>query len=982
MTADRERRETPGLKRRRLLQAGLATTALAAASGGAAAEDAPPGPDGFSVAHGKDPRIAGSESTNALLGVIKRFWERINGTVVATGSSDAYVYATADKGLPLAYVQGEAYSFKAGFTNTGSATLNVNGLGPKPLMKQGVEGPRALAGGDVRRGQFVTVMYDTSLAGGSGGFQVTSQISDITISRYYATVAALKSVPATQVPEGFVAHVAGYHAAGDGGGGQFWFDAGSTEVEDGGLVLAPEGEAPAGRWRRFVGGLRLSPKWFGARGGGKLPAAAQLQATLDAAGGRYIVDIDDTYLVEATILLKHSAQVISGTGTLLGAIADFPRISGNAPGHPEDRYGERSFLLANLTAQGSEITATTIFPHDFRSGDTVAVFFALPDGYCGIQPITVTGPASFTYHVAEAPEGPAALYGALACKIDHPAVTEPSDPVAPTGGACFRASGTVTNVYVEDIRIANFRYGALLSGPGVEDRTAVDSVNMLDFERVTFDSVNICGFGYPFIQGGAFLDCTFFEVNCIACGNAVCLPAGHPFAGSDTQFVVLLAVENRRGMAQRLRLNANLDLWFYESVLRPETASISPTKAPVWFLPYRRAKGKMPPSQACVSGHALYLPSRSSTWQYENTIRNINTYNSYRSVVVLGQPSLLMMDQLGTETYVKPMPGEPTVQLIVRYGDADGQSRLGDGLLRRIENLLFEQAASKAIAIDRIKYDQSGFVSRAGDAAWLGGEPPRGLVAVDCARPNDCLVQLGMGIAQNPAFVVTPQSLAAVPAATGASLVANAVHPLSTGLSELGVHRSSGSFLLGSIALGTNGNRLQLCGSAERPTRGIMEILATRLDTGESDYCRLSFALPPRLDVTPAGLGKLAADLDAGNASVALTPGSVSTQALLPGVTLAIGDNRLVVHRYDPTSRTLTFHTGARARAPAGSGISAPAALTIVDRFSGGEIFEPPYVNGAAIELKTALYPDGAAAPTPIAVTFWSTDTLYFDAGR
>ena len=233
----------------------------------------------------------------------------------------------------------------------------------------------------------------------------------------------------------------------------------------------------------------------------------------------------------------------------------------------------------------------------------------------------------------------------------------------------------------------------------------------------------------------------------------------------------------------------------------------------------------------------------------------------------------------------------------------------------------------------------------------------------------------------NQAFVVTPQALAATAAAKGASVVANAVHPLSTGLSELGVHRSSGSFLLGSTALGTNGNRLQLCGSSERATRGIMEILATRLDSGETDYCRLRFTLPPRLDVGPAGLGTLAADLDVGNASVPITPGSRSEVALRPGLAVEIGANRLVVERYDPKSRTLTFHTGARARARRGTGISAPGALKIVDRFAGADIFEEPYLNGTAIELRTTLYADGASAPTPIAVTFWSTDTLYFEGG-
>ena len=981
MSADPGSGRRRGLKRRRLLQAGFAATAFGATGAGAAEDETAAAPEGFFQAHGRDPRIAVSESGRALLEVVKRFWERINGTVVATGSSNAYVYTTADKALPLAYAQGEAYSFKAGFSNTGGASLNVNGLGFKPLYKQSVDGPSELASGEIRRGQFLTVMYDSGLAGGGGGFQIVSQISDITISRFYATIAELKSVPAARVPANFVAHVAGYHAPGDGGGGQFWFDAASTAAEDGGLVIAPAANAPAGRWMRFVAGFRLSPKWFGAVADGKTPVGAQIQATLDAARGLYVVDIDDTYLVDATLILRHGGQVIAGQGTLVGAIAAFPRIAGNAPFAANDSYGEGSFAIKSLDAQGGEIAATTHFPHNFKSGDTVAVFFVLPDSYCGIQPVTVTGPQSFTYRVPEAPEGAARLYGALCSKIDHPPVTEANDPLAASGGACFRAAGNIDNVLVKDIRIKNFRYGALMSGPGVKDPATVDSVNMLTFERVTFEAVNICGFGYPFIQGGTFLDCIYYEVNCIACGNAACLPAGHPYAGTDTQFVVLLAIDNRGGLEHRLRVNANLDLWFYESVLRPETASINPQKTPTWFLPFRRGKGKMPPSQASVSGHGVYCPSRSAAQQYENTIRNFKTFCSYRSLVVMGQPSFLMMDCLGTETYIKPMPGEPTAHIILAYED-NGIFPLGrDGVLRRIENLEFQHPASKSVEIDRIRYDQSGFISRAGDASWLGGDPPHGLLSFDCETPNDCLVQWSGGTSMNQAFVVTPQALAATAAAKGASVVANAVHPLSTGVSELGVHRSSGSFLLGSTALGTNGNRLQLCGSSERATRGIMEILATRLDTGETDYCRLRFTLPPRLEVGPAGLGTLAAGLDVGNASVPIAPGSRSEAALRPGLAVEIGANRLVVERYDPKSRTLTFHTGARTRARSGTGISASGALKIVDRFASADIFEEPYLNGTAIELRTTLYPDGASAPTPIAVTFWLTDTLYFEGG-
>jgi len=184
---------------------------------------------------------------------------------------------------------------------------------------------------------------------------------------------------------------------------------------------------------------------------------------------------------------------------------------------------------------------------------------------------------------------------------------------------------------------------------------------------------------------------------------------------------------------------------------------------------------------------------------------------------------------------------------------------------------------------------------------------------------------------------------------------------------------------MGSAAEGSNGNRLQLCGSQERQARGIMEILATRLDTGATDYCRFFFSLPPRFDPSSAELGRLADELSPGQASAAVIPGNASTRALLPGLAIGIGGSRLVVKRYDSTTRTLAFHTAAMARVPSGTAISAEGELKIVDAFAGSAIFEPPIVNGPTIELRTTLYADGSPTAIPIAVTFWSTDTLYFD---
>ena len=55
-----------------------------------------------------------------------------------------------------AYAAGQAYNFKAGGTNTGAVTLNVNSLGAKAVQKN----LAALVAGDITQNDIVTVVYD------------------------------------------------------------------------------------------------------------------------------------------------------------------------------------------------------------------------------------------------------------------------------------------------------------------------------------------------------------------------------------------------------------------------------------------------------------------------------------------------------------------------------------------------------------------------------------------------------------------------------------------------------------------------------------------------------------------------------------------------------------------------------------------------------------------------------------------------------
>jgi hypothetical protein len=102
-----------------------------------------------------------ADDTDALLGAI-----------TTTGSANAYLLTT---GLSLAaYVSGQSFLIKANFTNSGAATINVDTLGAKSLVKGA---STALASGDITSGAIYHIAYDGTnfvvLNAGAGSYQAS-----------------------------------------------------------------------------------------------------------------------------------------------------------------------------------------------------------------------------------------------------------------------------------------------------------------------------------------------------------------------------------------------------------------------------------------------------------------------------------------------------------------------------------------------------------------------------------------------------------------------------------------------------------------------------------------------------------------------------------------------------------------------------------------------------------------------------------------
>ena len=96
-----------------------------------------------------------NDGARALEGIVARWHKDTNGSVVSTGSANAYA-VSANQTLS-AYYDGLVISFDANFENTGSATLNVDAVAAATIkLPNGDE----LIGGEITAGQKVKVVYD------------------------------------------------------------------------------------------------------------------------------------------------------------------------------------------------------------------------------------------------------------------------------------------------------------------------------------------------------------------------------------------------------------------------------------------------------------------------------------------------------------------------------------------------------------------------------------------------------------------------------------------------------------------------------------------------------------------------------------------------------------------------------------------------------------------------------------------------------
>src|SRR5262245_58554801 len=102
-----------------------------------------------------------------------------------------------------------------------------------------------------------------------------------------ACVETLADLRSLDVNPGMVACVRllGYEAPGDGGEGEFWYDAEDAGPDNGGTIIRPDSvpDSAAGRWKRPVTGV-VNVKWFGAKGDGIANDLPAFEAAMESMG--------------------------------------------------------------------------------------------------------------------------------------------------------------------------------------------------------------------------------------------------------------------------------------------------------------------------------------------------------------------------------------------------------------------------------------------------------------------------------------------------------------------------------------------------------------------------------------------------------------------------------------------------------------------------------------------------------------------------
>lgn len=149
------------------------------------------------------------------------------------------------------------------------------------------------------------------------------------LNRIVTSIAQLKALDTARYTRAFAT---GFYASGDGGGGNYWFNAASSATEVPGIIVTPN--SGVGRWELILGDA-LRPEQAGAKGNGVFDDQPALQAVSDflltrpGEGGNIKFSFGRTYAVGAMWNVPKTVGkriVIDGAGARLQNLPSYDSI--------------------------------------------------------------------------------------------------------------------------------------------------------------------------------------------------------------------------------------------------------------------------------------------------------------------------------------------------------------------------------------------------------------------------------------------------------------------------------------------------------------------------------------------------------------------------------------------------------------------------------------------------------------------------------
>ena len=170
----------------------------------------------------------------------------------------------------------------------------------------------------------VTEIVNGSITIKDGGITNNKLAADASRIGDFNTIEELKSFDVTSIGDNISTNVLGYYSEGDGGGGTFFWDAASTETDNGGTIIQAT-NVTTGRWKRVYSGA-VNVKWFGAKGDGSTDDTDAIQDAIDSSA-KIVFTKNDTYKI-GLVKINSSCVIEGNNSSILSTVSNNTKDSG------------------------------------------------------------------------------------------------------------------------------------------------------------------------------------------------------------------------------------------------------------------------------------------------------------------------------------------------------------------------------------------------------------------------------------------------------------------------------------------------------------------------------------------------------------------------------------------------------------------------------------------------------------------------------